>query len=82
MEDWVLVAALGLTVGGVANILMPERSYGIFADCFVGLAGAIAGGCLAWAWNDYFKPDSSGMILSFLGAVVFIASLRKLKKEP
>ena len=81
VEDWVLVAGLGLTVGGVANILLPERSYGIVADCFAGLAGSIAGACLAWSWNDYFKPDSSGMIISFLGAVVFIATLRKLKKE-
>lgn len=81
-EDWVLVAGLGLTVGGCANILLPEKSYGIAVDCLAGLAGSIAGGCLAWSWNDYFKPDSSGMILSFFGAVVVIATLRKLKKNP
>jgi uncharacterized membrane protein YeaQ/YmgE (transglycosylase-associated protein family) len=80
LEDWVLVLGLGLTVGGAAKILLPEKSYGITADCAAGLAGSIAGSCLAWAWSDYYRPGSFAMILSFFGAVVFIATLRKLNR--
>jgi uncharacterized membrane protein YeaQ/YmgE (transglycosylase-associated protein family) len=80
LQDWVLYLTLGLTVGGVMNILSPEKSYGIFVDCATGLVGSIAGGCLAWAWNDYFRPGSFALILSSLGAFVFIAVLRKIHK--
>jgi uncharacterized membrane protein YeaQ/YmgE (transglycosylase-associated protein family) len=80
LQDWVLYLGMGITIGGAAAILLPEKSYGIFADCAAGLAGSIAGGCLTWAWNDYYRPGSFALILSFMGAVVFIAALRKLNK--
>ena len=80
-EDWVLILGMGLTVGGAANILIPEKSYGIFVDLLTGLAGSIAGGCLAWVWSDYYRPGSFALILSVFGAIVFIATLRKLSKR-
>ena len=80
-EDWVLILGMGLTVGGAANILMPEKSYGIFVDLLAGLAGSIAGGCLAWVWSDYYRPGGFALILSVFGAIVFIATLRKLNKN-
>ena len=81
LQDWILYLASGLTVGGLFNMIVPEKSYGIFADCLAGVAGSIAGGCLAWAWNDYFRPGSFAFILSIFVSIVFIASLRKIKKE-
>ena len=81
LEDWVLILGLGLTVGGAANILMPEKSYGIFVDLLTGVAGSIAGGCLAWAWSDYYRPGSFALILSGMGAVAFIATLRKVNNK-
>ena len=79
LQDWILYLASGVTVGGLAHIIMPEKSYGIFVDCLAGVLGSIAGGCLAWAWNDYFRPGSFALILSLFTAVVFIAALRKIK---
>ena len=79
LQDWILYLASGVTVGGLANIIMPEKSYGIFPDLAAGVLGSVAGGCLAWAWNDYFRPGSFAFILSMFTAVVFIAALRKIK---
>jgi uncharacterized membrane protein YeaQ/YmgE (transglycosylase-associated protein family) len=80
-DDWVLILASGLTVGGAANILLPEKSYGIFADLLAGVAGSVAGSCLAWAWSDYYRPGSFALILSGVGAVAFIATLRKVNNK-
>lgn len=79
-QDWILYLASGVIVGGLANIFIPERSYGIFADCAAGLSGSIAGGCLAWVWHDYFRPGSFALVLACFGAVTFIAVLRKIKR--
>jgi len=80
-EDWLLFLTAGITVGGVLNVLVPRKSYGIFPDCFAGLAGSVTGGCLAWVWNDYFRPGGFTLILSFFCAVVFIAVLRKVNRK-
>ncbi len=79
-EDWLLYLTSGLTVAGVLNILVPKQSFGIFAECLTGLAGSFAGGCLAWYWNDYFRPGGFAFILSSFSALVFISVLRKFKK--
>jgi uncharacterized membrane protein YeaQ/YmgE (transglycosylase-associated protein family) len=79
-EDWLLYVTSGLTVAGVLNILVPKKSFGIIPECLTGLAGSLAGGALAWAWNDYFRPGGFAFILSSFGALVFISVLRKFKK--
>ena len=80
LRDWILYLAMGVAAGGLANILFPEKRFGVFADCAAGWAGSIAGGCLAWVWNDYFRPGSYVLILSLFGSLMFITILRKLQR--
>jgi uncharacterized membrane protein YeaQ/YmgE (transglycosylase-associated protein family) len=73
--SWILV---GLISGWLAGLMMKGGGYGMFGDILVGLVGALVGGFLM----GFFVQGAAGfwgsILVSFLGACVFIAIARAL----
>jgi len=73
MIAWVLV---GLIAGALAGRVMKGSGYGCLGDIVVGLVGSVVGGLL----GGYFLEGAAGfwgsILVSFVGACVFIALLR------
>ncbi|HBY99012.1 MAG: GlsB/YeaQ/YmgE family stress response membrane protein [Ardenticatenaceae bacterium] len=74
-------AIVGLIAGWLAGQVVRGGGYGVVGDIIVGLIGALVGGFLAQA---LFGVDlTTGLnvttiIVSFLGAVIFVLLLRAL----
>ncbi len=73
--SWILV---GLISGWLAGLMMKGGGYGMFGDILVGLVGALVGGFLM----GFFVQGATGfwgsILVSFLGACVFIVIARAL----
>jgi uncharacterized membrane protein YeaQ/YmgE (transglycosylase-associated protein family) len=76
---WLLV---GLIAGALAGRVMKGSGYGCLIDIVVGLVGAVIGGLL----GGYFLEGSPGflgsVLVSFVGACLFIALLRLISGRP
>jgi uncharacterized membrane protein YeaQ/YmgE (transglycosylase-associated protein family) len=77
----------GLAVGFLAGKVMIGEGYGIFWDMVVGAVGALVGGL---AFSQYYGTYSTGLLISFLVAVIAAAVLvailhvlaRREKRQP
>jgi uncharacterized membrane protein YeaQ/YmgE (transglycosylase-associated protein family) len=74
---WILV---GLIAGWLAGMMMGGRGFGVLGNIVVGIIGALVGGFLA---SMLLQRDIGGfnfetILVSFLGAVVFLLILRAI----
>lgn len=76
---WIVV---GLISGWLAGMVMKGGGYGVLGDLIVGLIGAVVGGFLV----SYFVQGTAGfwssILVSFLGACLFIAIVRAIAGRP
>ncbi len=76
---WIVV---GLIAGWLAGQVMKGGGYGVIGDIVVGLVGSLVGGFLV----SYFVQGTEGfwgsILVSFLGACVFIAISRAISGKP
>ena len=76
---WILV---GLISGWLAGQVMKGGGYGVMGDILVGLVGALVGGFLM----GYMVQGPTGfwgsIVVSFVGACIFIAITRALGGRP
>jgi uncharacterized membrane protein YeaQ/YmgE (transglycosylase-associated protein family) len=76
---WIVV---GLISGFLAGQVMKGGGYGAIGDIIVGLVGALVGGFLM----GFFVQGDTGfwgsIVVSFLGACVFIGITRALSGKP
>ena len=72
-----LLAAFGLAVGGLAQLILPGKdNLGPVGTFFIGIAGGFTGGIVVWAISgDRFW---GGFVASVLAAAGLIYLLRKL----
>lgn len=72
-----LLAAFGLAVGGLAQLILPGKdNLGWIGTFFIGIAGGFTGGIVVWAISgDRFW---GGFVGSVLAAAGLIYILRKL----
>ena len=72
-----LLAAFGLAVGGLAQLILPGKdNLGLVGTFFIGIAGGFTGGLLVWAISgDRFW---GGFVASVVAAAGLIYLLRKL----
>ncbi len=64
---------LGLIAGWLAGLLMRGSGYGIIADIFIGLVGAVIGRLIFSALGIVVMGGSGFLAMSVLGAVVLVA---------
>ena len=74
---WILV---GLIAGWLAGMMMGGRGFGVLGNIVVGIIGSLIGGFLA---SMFLGVDPSGfnlgsILVSFVGAVVFLLILRAI----
>jgi uncharacterized membrane protein YeaQ/YmgE (transglycosylase-associated protein family) len=76
---WIL---FGLVVGIIAKLLMPGRDPGGFiVTILLGIAGALLGGFIGRAMGFYGPNESSGWIVSILGAIVLLVLYRMMVRR-
>lgn len=72
----------GLVAGAIARYLVPGRQpMGLFETFGLGVLGSLAGGFVAWLFAGGFPLQSSGLILSVLGATAILA-YRVYRQKP
>jgi len=73
---WII---FGLIVGAVAKLLMPGRDPGgIIVTILLGMVGALLGGFLGRAVGLYGAGETSGFVMSVLGAIILLVLYRLL----
>jgi uncharacterized membrane protein YeaQ/YmgE (transglycosylase-associated protein family) len=74
---------LGGIAGWLAGKVMSGHGYGIIWDIVLGIVGSFVGG---WVFSLIFGTGPSGLIISFIvafiGAVVVVALVRVIRREP
>ncbi|HSS62268.1 MAG TPA: GlsB/YeaQ/YmgE family stress response membrane protein [Candidatus Limnocylindrales bacterium] len=74
---------LGAIAGWLAGKVMSGHGYGILWDIVLGVVGAFVGGFI---FSLIFGVGPSGLVISFIvafiGAVVLVALLHMIKREP
>ncbi len=73
--SWIFV---GLISGWLAGLMMKGGGYGMFGDILVGLVGALLGGFLMGFFVEGAAGFWGSILVSFLGACVFIAIARAM----
>jgi uncharacterized membrane protein YeaQ/YmgE (transglycosylase-associated protein family) len=64
----------GLIAGGIARFLVPgHQPMGCFGTILLGIVGSLAGGFLSWLIWGGEPLQTSGWIMSILGAVLVLA---------
>ncbi len=78
----ILILIIGAIVGWVAAAIMGRRE-GILGSIAIGVVGAIIGGFLATLFgsanNSFLSLTMSGIIWSFIGAVILVAILNAVQ---
>ncbi len=77
--SWIVV---GLISGFLAGSVMKGGGYGMIGDLVVGLIGALVGGFLVGFFVQGTEGFWGSIVVSFLGACVFIAISRALSGRP
>jgi uncharacterized membrane protein YeaQ/YmgE (transglycosylase-associated protein family) len=74
---------MGAIVGWLAGKIMSGHGYGLIWDVVVGIVGSFLGGFI---FSLIFGVQSTGLIVSFivalLGAIVLVAIVHVVKREP
>jgi uncharacterized membrane protein YeaQ/YmgE (transglycosylase-associated protein family) len=78
--DLILALVIGVVAGWLAGVIMKGGGYGILGDLIVGVIGAYLGSWILDILGLSTYGLISYLIMSVLGAVVLIASLRVIKK--
>ncbi len=73
---------MGLISGFLAGSVMKGGGYGMIGDLVVGLIGALVGGFLVGFFVQGTEGFWGSIVVSFLGACVFIAISRALSGRP
>jgi uncharacterized membrane protein YeaQ/YmgE (transglycosylase-associated protein family) len=73
---------MGLIVGALAKFIMPGKDPGgILLTMLLGIVGSVLGGWLGRALGFYQAGESTGWIMSILGAIVVLAIYRMVAKR-
>ncbi len=75
MWDLVVFALIGLLAGAAARLLYRGRGPArVLATMLLGLAGAVLGGLLSWAWAPPAEGQIalSALLTAFLGAALLL----------
>jgi uncharacterized membrane protein YeaQ/YmgE (transglycosylase-associated protein family) len=75
---WAII--VGLIAGWLAGKVMKGGGYGVLMDIVLGIAGGVIGRFVFGALGIYSGSLIGSIIISFLGAVILIWLVRKLKR--
>jgi uncharacterized membrane protein YeaQ/YmgE (transglycosylase-associated protein family) len=79
--DFLWFILIGLVAGWLAGQIMEGGGYGLLGDLIVGVIGAVLGGWLFGLLGIYAGGLIGSLIVATLGAIIFIAILRALKRR-
>ena len=72
---------IGLVAGAIAKLIMPGKDPGgIVVTMLLGIAGSLLAGFLGRAMGWYAAGQTSGLIMSVLGAILLLAVYRLVKR--
>lgn len=77
MIYWIVV---GLIAGWLAGKVMKGGGYGVLVDIVLGILGAIVGGWVFGLLGIHAGGLIGSIIVAFVGAVILVWIVRKLKK--
>ena len=73
---------VGIVAGYLAGLVMKGKSFGLWINLLVGIAGAIIGGWLLGEFGIYIAEGLIGsLITAFIGAVVLLFIISLFKKK-
>ncbi len=73
---WIIV---GLIAGWLAGKVMKGEGYGVLVDIILGILGAVVGGWVFGLLGFHAGGLIGTIIVSFVGAVILVWIVRKLK---
>lgn len=76
---WFLL--IGLVAGWLAGQIMDGGGYGVIGDLIVGVLGALLGGWIFGILGIYAGGIIGSLIVATLGAIIFLAILRVVKRR-
>jgi uncharacterized membrane protein YeaQ/YmgE (transglycosylase-associated protein family) len=76
---WFLL--IGLVAGWLAGQIMEGGGYGLIGDLIVGVLGAVLGGWIFGMLGIYAGGIIGSLIVATLGAIIFLAILRLVKRR-
>ena len=79
MPDLVWFLIVGIVAGWLAGVVMKGGGFGLIGDLVVGVIGAFLGGWLFGVLGIQFGGLLGAILTAFVGAVVLIWVVRKLK---
>lgn len=79
--DFIGFILIGLAAGWLAGQVMKGRGFGLLGDLVVGLIGSLLGGFLFRLLGFSGSGVVASLITATVGAVVFLALLRLIKKR-
>lgn len=75
-------ALIGLVVGALAKLIMPGKDPGgIWITMLIGIAGSFLGTWIGRALGWYQEGQSSGFIMSLIGALILLAIYHFIKRK-
>src|SRR5207302_11230722 len=76
-------AIIGLIVGAIAKLVMPGKDPGgVWITMALGVAGSLLASFLGRAVGWYAPGQSSGFIMSIIGALILLGIYRLVKGKP
>ena len=78
--DFVWFILIGIAAGWLAGQIMKGSGSGLVVDLIVGVIGAVLGGMLFGLLNISAGGLIGNLVMATVGAMVFIAILRAVKK--
>ena len=79
MPDLVWFLIVGIVAGWLAGVVMKGGGFGLLGDLVVGVIGAFLGGWLFGVLGIQFGGLIGAILTAFVGAVVLIWVVRKLR---
>ena len=83
MLEFIGFLIMGAIAGWLAGMVMSGHGYGVIWDIVLGIVGSFVGG---FVFSLIFGTQPSGVIISFIvaliGAVVLVAIVHMVKREP
>jgi len=80
LEHLIWFLLIGLIAGWLAGRVMRGGGFGVVGDMIVGVIGALLGGWLFGVLGISVGGLIGAIITAFVGAVIFIALLRAIKR--